>query len=623
MAKVHVGGRSLTLDDVLDVSFSGAAVIVDEASLEKLRVTARNARAGGAVALPAALSRPGVPVVRLSVAATRATLVVVLNQLLLGRTAVRAEVAECLAALLNRGAAVPDVGAEVFGTSLAGALGIALARAVSGAGGWLDAATGASGSAAPSGIEWPHASAVDVVALSSVEGAAAIALGALGTAGASALICTADAVAALSAAALNVQVVDALSADMNDSVRALPGQTASATNMRLLLEGGSAATKRVMQDALDACLSTGLRHAFRESHITHGAASSAISAAARIAAIELNSALPAALAVVEKGKGIIEAGAAIAEGKAWDELAQVRPNFASLERALSNAGDAVEALALRSSERAIVPTAVPLLISASADEKARVDVGEALVRARAVILEGLASRLAGKAESSCAGSPSTPSGCATVALNLLTAVHNCTLLLGFEVAAGESLLSVCEEEAVRAGEAREKSKAAAAAAREEAEAARIAALSPEARAEWEAKEAKRREKSAKRDAGGAAAASGTPAVPAAAANPLGLPPGVAEFRALVNTTAATARAPALLAGLPLDSSPPAALSPFLIPAASRVGPALRRLLERIASGGEKRKPKIAKGARDYAGGAMIVRERVFNTLRTVFKRHGA
>ena len=618
MAKVHVGGRSLTLDDVLEVSVSCAPVIVDEAALEKLRTTARNARAGGALSLPAAQVRPGATHTRLSIAATRAVLVVVLNQLLLGRTAVRAEVAECLTMLLNRAVALPDVGAEVFGASLTGSLGLALARAVSGAGDWLDAVTGTPGSASPSGVEWPNATAADVVALSSIEGSAAIALGALGAAGASALIGTADAVAALSSAVLNVPLNDVLSADVNDSVRALPGQTASATNMRLLLEGGSAASKRVVQDATDAVLSTGLRHVYRESHITHGSVFGAISAAARIASIEVNSALPATLAVVEKGRGVVEAGIAIADGKSWADLALIRPNFSSLECALSNAVDAVEALALRSTERAVAPTAVSLMNSTSTDEKARSTAGDALERARTTCT--LASHLATKSKLSCA--PTTPSGCAAVALNLITAVHNCTLLLGNEFAAGEALLSMCELEALRAGEAREKSKAAAAAAREEAEAARIAAMSPEARAELEAKEAKRREKSAKRDASGVAA-SGAPAAPVVAANPLGLPPGVAEFRVVVNTAVATARAPALLAGLVLDASPSAALSPFSTPSASRVAPVLRRMLERIAAGGEKRKPKIAKGARDYAGGAMIVRERVFNTLRTVFKRHGA
>jgi histidyl-tRNA synthetase len=43
----------------------------------------------------------------------------------------------------------------------------------------------------------------------------------------------------------------------------------------------------------------------------------------------------------------------------------------------------------------------------------------------------------------------------------------------------------------------------------------------------------------------------------------------------------------------------------------------------LGSGGAKRKPKVAKGTRDYLPEQMEVRERAFNTIRAVFKRHGA
>jgi histidyl-tRNA synthetase len=48
----------------------------------------------------------------------------------------------------------------------------------------------------------------------------------------------------------------------------------------------------------------------------------------------------------------------------------------------------------------------------------------------------------------------------------------------------------------------------------------------------------------------------------------------------------------------------------------------QKLLEALGSGG-KRKPKIAKGARDFTPEQMRIREQVFSTIRRVFKRHGA
>lgn len=48
---------------------------------------------------------------------------------------------------------------------------------------------------------------------------------------------------------------------------------------------------------------------------------------------------------------------------------------------------------------------------------------------------------------------------------------------------------------------------------------------------------------------------------------------------------------------------------------------LSRILEKLNSGG-KRKPKIAKGARDFTPEQMRVREQAFASIRRVFKRHG-
>ena len=53
-----------------------------------------------------------------------------------------------------------------------------------------------------------------------------------------------------------------------------------------------------------------------------------------------------------------------------------------------------------------------------------------------------------------------------------------------------------------------------------------------------------------------------------------------------------------------------------------IGFCCSKLLEHLSSGG-KRKPKIAKGARDFAPEQMRVREQAFEAIRRVFKRHGA
>lgn len=39
--------------------------------------------------------------------------------------------------------------------------------------------------------------------------------------------------------------------------------------------------------------------------------------------------------------------------------------------------------------------------------------------------------------------------------------------------------------------------------------------------------------------------------------------------------------------------------------------------------GQTRKPKLAKGTRDYDGAQMVIRERAFNIIKSIFERHGA
>jgi histidyl-tRNA synthetase len=48
---------------------------------------------------------------------------------------------------------------------------------------------------------------------------------------------------------------------------------------------------------------------------------------------------------------------------------------------------------------------------------------------------------------------------------------------------------------------------------------------------------------------------------------------------------------------------------------------LEELLVRLSSGGARRKPKIAKGSQDFLPHQMALREKIFNKIRMVFKRH--
>lgn len=191
------------------------------------------------------------------------------------------------------------------------------------------------------------------------------------------------------------------------------------------------------------------------------------------------------------------------------------------------------------------------------------------------------------------------------------------------------------------------------------------------RAAWDAEQARKREKAAKREAkegaGGAEAATVDAASAAAAAgsNVLCLGTGTFEFRAFLRSAAsglppvgsATPLPPALAASAALRAISPYR-SPLLVSsgaaagiavltsgaaaaaAATATAPAaeaqsavasapprldvfLRRLLERLGSGGAKRKAKIPKGTRDYLPEQMEVRQRAFGIIRGVFKCHGA
>ncbi len=50
---------------------------------------------------------------------------------------------------------------------------------------------------------------------------------------------------------------------------------------------------------------------------------------------------------------------------------------------------------------------------------------------------------------------------------------------------------------------------------------------------------------------------------------------------------------------------------------------LEKAIESLLSGGMQRKPKVAKGTRDYLPEQMAIRDQAFSIIRRVFKRHGA
>jgi histidyl-tRNA synthetase len=442
----------------------------------------------------------------------------------------------------------------------------------------------------------PGVTAFEVIALCAAAGVCAAALGALAAFGAAALLPVADAVAAVSVEASGAPITG-LGTDFNELVRPLPGQSASALILRLLTEGSR--LPRVARLAASP---------FTLAQQEHAWAGSAVPAAARVISLELNAATPLAVAAGEDGKkarwgdAVRDLAAALSAGAPKAALFSALvapPTTAPLCSALGSAAEALVQLEVASSAR---------LAALGCEPRARAGGG---------------------------GAPAHDAA-EELALHLQAAVEALTGALARELDCGHSALAAREADAVAAAEAKEKAKAAIAASREAAEAARVAALPPAEKAKWEAEQAKKREKAAKREdkaAGGGGGGEGG-ASAAAVANPLGLGAGAAEVRhhvellrreggveggesaALLSPyfpSSDAGGAPLARAAGPGDArSPAAALAPFL-----------RRLCERLGSGGAKRKPKVAKGTRDYLPEQMEVRERAFNTIRAVFKRHGA
>lgn len=66
-----------------------------------------------------------------------------------------------------------------------------------------------------------------------------------------------------------------------------------------------------------------------------------------------------------------------------------------------------------------------------------------------------------------------------------------------------------------------------------------------------------------------------------------------------------------------------AVEQCLSPLGNKLGPVLADLRSLIESNQANRKPKAAKGTRDLGPEQMAIREVAFNTITSVFKRHGA
>jgi len=143
-------------------------------------------------------------------------------------------------------------------------------------------------------------------------------------------------------------------------------------------------------------------------------------------------------------------------------------------------------------------------------------------------------------------------------------------------------------------------RAAAARAKEDA---KLAGMTPEQRAKVEAKRRAKEEKAAAKAAKKAAKKAGGDGASGAGAS-IGVG-NQAIVQYLLSTTGGN-------------------ISPVsLREALGGLGAAAAALAEKLSGGGARRKPKIAKGTRDFLPEQMRVRERAFNIIRNVFKLHGA
>lgn len=125
---------------------------------------------------------------------------------------------------------------------------------------------------------------------------------------------------------------------------------------------------------------------------------------------------------------------------------------------------------------------------------------------------------------------------------------------------------------------------------------------PEQRAKIEKKRQEKAEKEAAKAAAKAAKKS--------SGHVLILGAGSAQLRTYVSTTLTSDSTDGTVRFNPYDSTDDG----FIV--------FMGKLLEALRSGGEKRRPRIPKGTRDYTSEQMRIREQVFATIRRVFKRHG-
>jgi histidyl-tRNA synthetase len=584
MASKFVIGTPLAPKDVVDVCVFCVPVVVPEGGLPP--------PASPPVDLPLLDSLPaagaGAP---LSAGQSRAALLVAAHHLLTHSITVEGKVgtrAPAMGAffmsLLNgqrEGAGLPLLRAG--GGALA--LGLQLARAAQGGGEWSGAL--------PQGVTPPGASAFEVVALCAAPALCAASVGALAAFGAAALLPVADATAALSIEASGTPLVG-LGTEFNEQARPLPGLASSALAMRLLTEGSRLPRSARLSSS-----------PFSSAQQSHAWAGGALPAAARVVATELNSATPLAFAAGEDGK------------KArWGDA------VGALAAALSGGAEPATACA-----GCLVAPPLPLpLCGALHSASLALAELEGASHARARALRGEDPTPAAQA------APAPAPSALELSLQLQTQVDALTAALAREWELGSGQIATREADALSVAEAKEKSKAAIAAAREAAEEARVAALPPAEKAKWDAEQMKKREKAAKREktgGGGGGGGGGGAQTDPAAANPLCMGSGVAEMRRYVEAIRTVAGGGAPTASL-LSPYFPASVGAPRVPSggdnaqpSAALTPFLRRLLDRLGSGGAKRKPKVPKGTRDYLPEQMEVRERAFNTIRAVFKRHGA
>lgn len=414
--------------------------------------------------------------------------------------------------------------------------------------------------------------------------------------------------------------------EFNEQVRSVAGVSVSAGNIRMLLEG--ARRPEAAKGAPPPPSTAGI--ALSTSAQLHGAAYGPLTGVARTPASELNSCLPFGAPATAGGEGKGKKGPRPAAGDAQEGAVAtvpepvVRSHAQPLITAIATASAAVDTLAAASAARARaldVPAPAPVAPLAPFVQPLPVDDAAGSVGAAL-----------------------------SAACDLQSRVDALLSALAAEATRAELILAARETGAAVEAAAKETRKAAAAAAREASEAERIAGLSPEERAKWEAAEAKKREKAAKAAAAAApaAGAASTGSAPSAGVpNLLGLGQGVLEWRTFLRchgspeagvppVASQTAPEPVALAAACLRAVSPYGAT-LLVSSpiggggssgeeASPQGRAdgwLRRLWDRLGSGGAKRKAKIAKGTRDYLPEQMEVRERAFNTIRGVFKRHGA